>query len=99
MLSKILIAVCIGCFATLLLSSFYFRWRVLKAYQILRRNRVEFDNVHIFNQARLEAEILPRYPQHKQAILDFVGGIRFSMKMASWLIVTITAFAAVLMFL
>jgi hypothetical protein len=98
-LSKILIALSMGGFAALLLTSFYFRWRVLKAYHILRRNNVAFDKSHIFDSAKLEAEILPRYPNQRQAILDFVGGIRFAMKLASWLIVMVTACAAVLMFM
>ncbi len=99
MLVNILIVGCIAGFVCLLLTSFYFRYRVLTAYQVLRRNQVAFDKAHIFDKTRLEAEILPRYPAHREDILRFVGGIRLSMRIASYLIVIITIFAAVLMFI
>ncbi len=99
MLSNILMVLSIACFVAILFGSFYFRIKVLKAYKILVANRVQFDSSHLFNMQKLETEILPKYPDQREAILEFVGGIRFSMKCATWLIVTVSAFAAVLMFL
>jgi len=99
LLVNVLIVGSIAAFVALLLTSFYFRYKVLTAYQVLRRNEVAFERAHIFDTARLEAEVLPRYPQFEKEIRQFVGGIRLSMRIATYLIVIITIFAAALMFL
>ena len=72
--------------------------RVMKCYGILVRNKVQFNAAHIFNKERMEKEILPRYPEHKKEIEDFVKHINFSIKMATVLTTLITAFAAILMY-
>ena len=76
----------------------YFRAKVLKVYGVLVRNKVEFGAAHIFNRQKLEAEILPRYPQFRKEIESFVRHMRYSIKMASVLLALITAFGAVLMY-
>jgi hypothetical protein len=68
-------------------------------YKKLVQNKVEFKPIHFANRERLEAEILPKYPEHKDDILLFISHIRYSMSLASVLIFLITAFAAVLMFM
>ncbi len=90
--------VTIGLFAAMVFVNFYFRVRVLKTYQRLRRQGVEFGSVHFFDRTRLEREILPRYPQARADILDFVRHIRLSIRMATVLIVLITLFGAMLMY-
>lgn len=85
-------------FATLLVLSFFFRLRVIHAYQQLVAKRVQFGRQHIFNQALLEKEIFPRYPEERHIIQRFVSGIRLSMRIASILITLITICAALLMF-
>ncbi len=87
-----------GLFAAMVFLNFYFRIRVLKTYQRLVKHGVDFGSVHFFNRARLEKEILPRYPHAKADILDFVRHIRLSVRMASVLIIVITLFGAVLMY-
>jgi hypothetical protein len=94
----ILIFSLIGLFAAMVFLNFYFRLRVLKTYQRLVRHGVDFGAVHFFNRARLEKEVLPRYPQSRKDILDFVRHIRLSVRMATLLIVLITLLGAVLMF-
>lgn len=86
-------------FCGILFLNVYFRVKVLKIYKKLVQNKVEFKPVHFINKERLEAEILPKYPAHKEDILLFISHIRFSMSLASVLITLITAFAAVLMFM
>lgn len=94
----ILIFSLIGLFAAMVFLNFYFRLRVLRTYQRLVRQGVDFGAVHFFNRARLEKEVLPRYPQSRKDILDFVRHIRLSVRMATVLIVLITLLGAVLMF-
>ena len=86
-------------FCGILFLNVYFRVKVLKLYKKLVQNRVEFKPVHFLNKERLEEEILPKYPEHKEDILTFISHIRFSVSLASVLITLITAFAAVLMFM
>lgn len=86
-------------FCGILFLNVYFRVKVLKLYKKLVQNQVEFKPVHFVNKERLEDEILPKYPEHKEDILTFIGHIRFSVSLASVFITLITAFAAVLMFI
>ncbi len=93
-----LISLIIGLFVAMLFVNVYFRVKVLKSYKRLVQNRVQFDTAHIFNPKKMEAEILPKYPHMKKDILDFSNNIRYTIKMATVLIVLITAFGAVLMY-
>ena len=94
----LLTSIIIGLFVAMLFLNLYFRAKVLKVYGVLVRNKVEFDAAHIFNRQRLEAEILPRYPNFRQEIETFIRHMRYSIQMASVLILLITAFGAVLMY-
>jgi hypothetical protein len=94
----LLITLVIGAFVCILLLSFYYRIRVIKAYKILVQNRVQFDAKDIFDRQKVE-EITNRYPKFKTEILDFMNNIRKSVRLASVLIFLITAFAAILMFI
>lgn len=94
----LLISILIGLFTAMLFVNIYFRAKVLKVYGILVKNRVEFGAAHIFSRAKLEAEILPRYPQFRREIETFIRHMRYSIRMATVLIVLITLFGAVLMY-
>ncbi len=94
----LLISAIIGLFVAMLFVNIYFRVKVLKAYKVLVQNRVEFKAVHVFNKKRMAEEILPKYPTLKKEITDFANHIRYSIKMATVLIILITAFGAVLMY-
>lgn len=76
----------------------YFRVRVFKVYKILVENRVEFGAAHIFNSEKMEQEVYPKYPDQKENISIFVRHMRYSIKMATVLIVLITLFGAILMY-
>lgn len=94
----LLLSIVGGLFVAMLFVNVYFRAKVLKVYGVLVRNKVEFGAAHIFNRQKLEAEILPRYPQFRKEIESFVRHMRYSIKMASVLLALITAFGAVLMY-
>lgn len=95
---KLLILLVIGLFIAMLFVNVYFRVKVMKTYKRLVQNRVEFGAAHIFNKKKMEAEILPRYPKHKDDILAFVNHIKYSINMASVLIALITIFGGILMY-
>ena len=94
----LLVSIVIGLFVAMLFVNLYFRAKVLKAYGVLVRNKVEFSAVHVFNRKKLEAEILPRYPQFKTEIETFIRHMRYSIKMASVLLFLVTVFGAILMY-
>lgn len=88
----------VGLFIAMLFVNVYFRAKVLKTYGRLVKNRVEFGAAHIFNRKKMEEEILPKYPNQRQDILDFSNHMQYSIKMASVLIALITAMGALLMY-
>lgn len=94
----LLVSLIIGLFVAMLFVNLYFRAKVFKVYGKLVRNRVEFGAAHIFNRQKLEAEVLSRYPQFRPEIESFIRHMRYSIQMATVLIVLITAFGAVLMY-
>ncbi len=93
----LLISIVIGLFVAMLFVNLYFRAKVLRAYGVLVRNKVEFGAAHIFSRKKMEAEILPKYPHLTKEITTFVGYIHASIRMASVLVALITAFGAILM--
>ena len=93
----LLISLVIGLFIAMLFLNIYFRMKVLKAYRVLVRNKVEFDAVHIFNDEKMAKEIFPKYPNQEENIKIFVNHIRYSIKMASVLTGLITLFGGILM--
>lgn len=94
----LLITIVIGLFVAMLFVNLYFRAKVFKVYGVLVRNRVEFGAAHIFNRKKLEAEILPRYPQFRNEIETFIRHMRNSIRMASVLLMLITLFGGILMY-
>lgn len=94
----LLISIVIGLFAAMLFLNIYFRIKVLKAYKVLVRNKVEFGAAHVFNRSKREAEVHPRYPQMKDEIETFANHLRYSIRMATVLMALITLFGAILMY-
>lgn len=87
-------------FVGMLFVNIFFRMKVLKVYQKMRREnlQMELKAAHLFNTELLEKEILAKHPGHREDIEIFVHNIRYSVRMASILIALITLFAAVLLF-
>jgi len=94
----LLVTIVIGLFIAMLFLNVYFRVRVFKVYKRLVQNRVEFGAAHVFDRARLEEEILPKYPNEKEDIETFIRHLRYSISMATVLIALITLFGAILMY-
>lgn len=80
----------IGFVLSLLFLNFYFRFKVMKLYNYLVKNRVQFDASHMLNKDKLENEVIPRYPQHESKIREFVSKVRFSITIACLLFLLIT---------
>ena len=94
----LLISIVIGLFVAMLFVNLYFRAKVMKVYGILVRNKVQFGAAHIFNRQKLEEEILPKYPNFRTEIESFIRHMRYSIHMASVLLLLITLFGAILMY-
>lgn len=97
-MSKLLMVLIAALFVALLFLNFYFRIKVFKLYKKLVENRVEFGAAHLFNKQKLEAEIIPRYPSMQTEIRTFYSHIQYSVKLATGLIILITALGAILMY-
>lgn len=95
---KLLMVIIAALFVALLFLNFYFRIKVFKLYKKLVENRVEFGAAHLFNKQKLETEIIPRYPNMQTEIRTFCSHIQYSVKLATGLIVLITALGAILMY-
>lgn len=93
-----LVTLVIGLFIAMLFINVYFRVKVLKVYKKLVQAEVEFDSSHIFSKAKMEQEIVPKYPKSADDIRTFCSHIRYTIKMASVLITLITIFGAILMY-
>lgn len=96
MLVLLITIICV-LFVGMLFVNLYFRAKVLRAYRILLQSEVDFTATQILSRQRTEKEVIPVYPAQAQAIRDFGGYLRRSIRVASILLVLITLFAAVLM--
>ena len=85
-------------FICLLLLNVFIRVRVLKIYRRLVARRIEFSPVHFFNEKKLQQEVLPRYPEDSGDIKRFISLVRFSMVMASVILIVIIAFGYLLFY-
>ena len=94
----LLISLVIGLFVAMLFVNIYFRVKVMKSYKVLVQNRVEFGAGNVFSDKRMKEEILPQYPHLTAEIQTFANHLRYSIKMATVLLVLITMFGAILMY-
>lgn len=94
----LLISLVIGLFIAMLFVNIYFRVKVMKSYRVLVQNRVEFGASHVFSNQKMKEEILPLYPHLTTEIQTFANHLRYSIKMATVLLVLITMFGAILMY-
>ena len=96
MQTLLLTIVCV-LFVAMLGVNLYFRAKVLRAYRLLVQGRVDFTPAQIFSTARVEDEIVPKYPTHAEPIRNFSRYLQLSIKMTTVLMALITAFGAILM--
>ncbi len=94
----LLVTILAGLFLAMLFLNIYFRVKVMRTYRKLVENRVQFGAKHLFNKAKMEEEIFPKYPHMKEEIETFSRHMQYSIKMASVLMLLITLFGAVLMY-
>ena len=80
-------------FVIMLLTSVYFRVRVIKNYKLLKKKGVEFNSSHFFNDKKMKAETLPKHPNLKKEITSFVRDIKLSVTFSTILIALIFTFA------
>lgn len=92
-----LVVIIISLVLSLLGVNIYFRMRVLKYYKNLVKANVEFDLSHVLNPKKLEAEILPRYPNSSHDITTFIHHIKLSFRIGMVIFILITLFGWVLM--
>jgi len=85
-------------FVGLFLINLYFRAKVLKAYKYLMQNDIKFSAKDILSKTKLEQEILPRYPKHKNEILNFVNLMRRSVMLSIIVIILIALVGLVIKF-
>lgn len=85
-----------GLFLSLLFLNLFFRWKVIRVYKNLIKNRVEFNSVDIFRSQKKMNSIYQRYPDSKQDIMDFMYYIRLSVGMAVLIILLITLLGLIL---
>jgi len=88
----------IALFLGLLFLNLYFRIKVLKSYKILVQNRVDFEAKWLLDKKKMEREVIPLHPEMANEIRTFSNHIRYSVKIASILIVLITIFGCILMY-
>ncbi len=93
----LLASIVIGLFVAMLFLNIYFRVRVLRSYKTLVQNEVEFNARHVFNNEKMETEVLPKYPHLQEEIQTFARHLQYSIKMATVLLALITLFGAILM--
>ncbi len=96
-MQDVLLIVVIILFVAMLGVNLYFRAKVLRAYRVLVRNRVDFTPGQIFSTLRVEDEIIPKYPDQAGSIRDFSRYLRHSIQMTTVLMALITAFGGILM--
>jgi len=93
-----LVTLVIGLFIAVLFLNIYFRVKVFKVYKKLVQAEVQFDAKDVFNMQRIENEVIPKYPENADDIRTFMNHIRYSVRLASVLILLITLFGGVLMY-
>lgn len=96
-MQSLLLTIVILLFLAMLGVNLYFRAKVLRAYRKLLMAEVDFTPAQIFSKARVEEEIVPRYPAQADAIRDFSGYLQRSIQMTTVLMFLITAFGGILM--
>lgn len=82
-------------FGGFFLLNVYFRIKVWKSWRVLSRDGVEFAATDIFSGKKIR-EVIARYPEHRDDILNFAKHMQFSMWMASVFVVLIIIFGLAL---
>ena len=85
-------------FGFLLVSNVFFRVKTFRTFQKLAEKGVHFNRQHVFNARLLEEEILMRYPQERDLILEHVRSMKLSLRISSLCMLVLTLCGGVLMY-
>jgi len=85
-----------GVVIALIFLNIYFRKKIIKEYKYLIKNRIEFSPAHIFNQDKMEKEIIPHYPGHEKHIRNFGYQIRHSLKITLGILLVMASILLIL---
>ena len=84
-------------FVLVVLLNAYFRFRVLKAYNFLKKNGVEIQARDILDSKKLEGDIIPENKVFEKQIRDYVRFLKVGFGMTSVLLVIVLGFAYILL--
>lgn len=84
-----LISIVIGLFVAILFLNVFFRVQIFKIYKRLVENDVEFEAKHVLNTKKMQEEVIPKYPDQEQDILDFSKKVKQSIHIATVLLLLI----------
>ena len=85
-------------FGFLLVSNVFFRVKTFRTFQKLAEKGVHFNRQHVFNARLLEEEILMRYPQERDLILEHVRSMKLSFRISILCMLVLTLCGGVLMY-
>lgn len=83
----------IGLFIGLFIINLIFRAKVLKAYKYLIKNDISFSALDALSKRKLQQNIIPRYPNHREEIMKFVQSMKTSIFLSIGVIVLILVLA------
>ena len=83
----------ISMFVGLFLINILFRAKVMKSYKYLIKNDIRFSVKDVLSKSRMENDILPLYPKHREEITNFVHLMRTSLLLSFGVIVLILGLA------
>lgn len=85
-------------FGAMVVLNVYIRVKVMKAYGRLNRAGVQFTARHVFNKSKREAELYPKYLDHKADIESFCVNLNRTIHMVTILVALLTVYGGVLMY-
>lgn len=98
MKSFVMVAVVV-LFVCLLGLNIYFKANVIKAYKFLTNQNVNVTVGQLISKKRLDQEIIPHYPKHKDALLSLASKFRFCITYALTIIIVIAILGLSLLFI
>lgn len=84
-----MIKVLVVIFLLLLVLNGYFRYRVTKAYNALRRADVNISAKDVLDGNSLEQHVIPKYKEHEKQIRDYVRYLKIGFSMTSVVLIFI----------
>ena len=80
-------------FVAVVLVNAYFRFRVIKAYNILQKRGLNFKAKDMLDSNKLENDIIPNNKEYEKQIRDYVRFLKVGFGMTSILLIIVLGFA------